>query len=345
MNTMAPAQKTSASALASIYEPVANELADTTELLKERLRHLDPTFDRYLKYSFKLGGKRLRPVLVLLCSQAAGKIDDRSRLVAAALEMIHTGSLVHDDILDGAKFRRQFQTINAKWDSQRAVLIGDLLIARAIELVCECEDFYVFNKVAACCQRTVEGELYQTESVGNLHLTRDDYLKIIGGKTASLIECAAVLGAYLGGAPKAELDKYARVGQSLGVAFQIVDDVLDLVGDEEKLGKTLGTDLENKKETLPLIVYFENATDEDRAKMHKRIDSGVKAEDRAEVAAILKESGAVDEAIGEAKKLVEEALAIIAGLRETAENDDREDALAALDSLAQLARFVVKRDK
>ena len=341
---MAPAQNNSATALASVYGPIEQELAETTELLKNRLRHIDPLFDEYLEYSFQLGGKRLRPALALLCGKAAGRIDNRCRLIAAALEMIHTGSLVHDDILDGAKFRRQLQTVNARWDSQRAVLIGDLLITRAFELVCECDDSRVFRTMATCCQRTVEGELYQTESVGNFQLTVDDYFKIVGGKTASLIECAASLGAYLGGARGEELNRFARFGRALGIAFQIVDDALDLIGDEKVVGKTLGTDLENRKETLPLILYFQNASERERAETLRLVEFGVKAENRAQVATVLKESGAIDAALGEANKLVDEALGIVAELREKAAREGRESAFAPFDSLARLARFVVKRN-
>lgn len=340
-----PAAKPASSPLAALYGPIEKELAETTELLKNRLRHLDPTFDAYLEYSFKLGGKRLRPALTLLCGKAAGKIEPRHHLVAAAMEMIHTGSLVHDDVLDGAKFRRQLETINAQWDSQRAVLIGDLLITRAFELICDCEDLTVFRKISTCCQATVEGELYQTESVGNFQLSIADYLKIVGGKTASLLESSALLGAYLGGADDSDVEAFGRVGQTLGIAFQIVDDILDLVGEEEKVGKTLGTDLENKKETLPLILYFQNASQEDRDSLLKTLEQGVKAEERGKIAELLQSSGAIDGARQEADKLIDESLELLEKLRAKAESEGRKDSLPAFDSLAQLSRFVVKRNK
>ena len=339
------ANQPASNAMASFYRPIERELADMTSLLKERLRHLDPLFDAYLEYSFQLGGKRLRPALTLLCGKAAGKIERRHFYIGAALEMIHTGSLVHDDVLDGASFRRQLQTVNAKWDSQRAVLIGDMLITRAFELVCDCEDFKVFRKISQCCQATVEGELYQTESVGNFALSVDDYRRIVGGKTASLIECSAALGAYLGGASEADLDVYGALGRSLGVAFQIVDDVLDLVGDEDVVGKTLGTDLENQKETLPVIFYLQNASRQEKDVLLKRLGGGVRADERADIAALLKGAGAIDAALAEAKRLVDAAVARLAELRKRAEGEGRTESLAAFDSLADLARFVVKRDK
>ena len=191
----------------------------------------------------------------------------------------------------------------------------------------------------------MEGELYQTESVGNFALSVDDYRRIVGGKTASLIECSAALGAYLGGASEADLDVYGALGRSLGVAFQIVDDVLDLVGDEEVVGKTLGTDLENQKETLPVIFYLQNASRQEKDVLLKRLGGGVRADERADIAALLKGSGAIDAALAEAKRLVDAAVARLAELRKRAEGEGRTESLAAFDSLADLARFVVKRDK
>lgn len=332
-----------AAGLDFLYRPIATEMEATTALLKERLFELDPAFSEYLDHSFRLGGKRLRPALTLLCGKAAGSVDRRHYLCAAALEMIHTGSLVHDDILDGARFRRRLETVNARWDSQRAVLIGDLLITRAFDLICECEDLALFSKTSACCRATVEGELMQVDSIGNFALTTDDYRKIVGGKTAALLECATHMGAYLGGARGASLEAFGRFGSALGIAFQIVDDILDLVGDEAKTGKTLGTDLVNKKETLPLILYLQNASPTERAETLKRLEAGVSLDERAEFAATLTESGAVDAARAEADALVDEALSIIATLRETGERS--EEKAQAFDALETLARFVVKRDK
>lgn len=335
-----------AAGLDFLYRPIASEMEATTALLKERLFGLDPAFSEYLDHSFRLGGKRLRPALTLLCGKAAGAVDRRHYLCAAALEMIHTGSLVHDDILDGARFRRRLETVNARWDSQRAVLVGDLLITRAFDLICECEDLELFRKTSACCRATVEGELLQVDSIGNFALTTADYRKIVGGKTAALLECATHMGAYLGGARGEALAAFERFGAALGIAFQIVDDILDLVGDEAKTGKTLGTDLVNKKETLPLILYLQNASESERKATLSRLEAGVSLDERSEFAAMLTESGAVDAARAEADALVDEALSIVANLRETGEKTAlSEESAQAFDALEALARFVVKRDK
>lgn len=331
--------------LARTYRPIEAELQATTDLLREKLSHSDEKFNEYLEYSFKLGGKRLRPALLLLCAKAWGAVDRKCRLCAAALEMIHTGSLVHDDILDGARFRRQLETINAKWDSHRAVLIGDVLITLALDMICECDDSVVFHETSAKCRATVEGELFQTDSVGNFALTVDDYRRIVIGKTASLIECATFLGGYLAGARGEDLDRFSDFGRDIGVAFQIIDDILDLTGDEDATGKTLGSDLANKKATLPVIYYLQNAPKADADAFLARVERGVTHDDRGEIAELLTKSGAVDAAIAEANRLVDEALARLDLLRARAAELGRPADLDAFESLAIVARFVVGRDR
>lgn len=331
--------------LAKTYRPIESELKATTEALREALRRSDPAFARYLDYSFELGGKRLRPALLLLSGRAWGAIERRHRLCAAALEMIHTGSLIHDDILDGAKFRRQLETFNAKWDSKRAVLVGDILITLALDMICECDDPVVFREISAKCRATVEGELFQTDSSGDFGLTVDDYRRVVLGKTASLIECSTFLGGYLSGARDEDLEGFAAFGRSIGVAFQIVDDVLDLVGDEEKTGKTLGSDLANKKATLPVIRYLESASESDARRFRDRVERGVRPEERAEIAAILRDSGAVDAAFADANRLIDEALATLTTLERRAKELGRPSSPEAFESLGVVARFVVGRDR
>ncbi len=331
--------------LVKTYRPIASELEATTETLREALRRSDPAFEGYLNYSFELGGKRLRPALLLLSGKAWGEVERRHRLCAAALEMIHTGSLVHDDVLDGARFRRQLETMNAKWDSKRAVLVGDILITLALDMICECDDLVVFREISAKCRATVEGELFQTDSSGDFGLTVEDYRRVVLGKTASLIECSTFLGGYLSGARGDDLEGFASFGRSIGVAFQIVDDVLDLVGDEEKTGKTLGSDLANKKATLPVIHYLQNASSSEVKEFLARVERGVRPEERAEIAAILRESGAVDAAFAEASRLVDDALATLAALERRVGELGRASSSDAFESLGALARFVVGRDR
>ena len=330
--------------LERIYKPIAEELQRTTETIKERLSRSGAPIDEYLEYSFRLGGKRLRPALLLLTAKALGNVDRRCVLCAAALELIHTGSLVHDDVLDGARFRRSLETINAKWDTHRAVLIGDLLITRALELVCECDDSFVFRKIAESSGATVEGELFQTEAIGDLALGVDDYFKIVGGKTASLLECATSVGARLAGADGRDTDAFSFFGRSLGVAFQIVDDALDLVGDEDATGKTLGSDLANQKATLPLIYYFQRADAKDAEALRERVARGVATSERAEIAQILRASGAVDAALEHARRMVDDAIDVLKEVESRVSSRGRACDRAAFESLAEIARFIVRRD-
>ncbi len=331
--------------LREIYRPIERELATATDTLRARLGGGDATLDGYLDYTFQLGGKRLRPALLLLAAQSWGGVERRCYLCAAALEMIHTGSLVHDDILDGARFRRQLETVNTKWDSHRAVLIGDLLITRAFDLICECDDSVIFQKVSQYCQATVEGELFQTDAIGNFELTVDDYRRIVGGKTASLIECATFLGGYLAGARDAELDDFARFGRTIGMAFQIVDDALDLIGDERTVGKTLGSDLANQKETLPLIHYFQSASSGEAAALRARLANGVTNADRTEIAELLRDAGAVEASYADAEALIADSLELLTSLEERGRKLGRPVNGDSFASLASLAQFVVQRNK
>lgn len=330
--------------LREIYRPIERELETTTTTLRNSLRHGDPTLDGYLDYSFQLGGKRLRPALLLLAAQAWGRVEERCYLCAAALEMIHTGSLVHDDILDGARFRRHLETVNVKWDSHRAVLIGDLLITRAFDLICACDDSVIFRKVSNLCQATVEGELFQTNAIGNFNLTLDDYNVIVRGKTASLIECSTFLGGYLAGARDADLDDFARFGRMIGMAFQIFDDVLDLVGDERATGKTLGTDLANRKETLPMIRYFESLSDSEAETLRERLATDLTYVERVEIADEMRRSGAVEAACKDADALISDATQLLTRLEARGCELGRQVSSDAFASLAALARFVARRN-
>ena len=187
------------------------------------------------------------------------------------------------------------------------------------------------------------GELFQTDSIGNFELTKEDYRRIVGGKTASLIEGSAFLGAYLSGARDEALDLYAHYGRSLGIAFQIVDDALDLVGNEAEIGKTLGSDLANQKETLPLILYFQSASRKDAESMLTLARGD--ASSRAEATRILRESGAIQGAYDEANAIVSEALDDLTKLRALAKKSGASSDESAFDSLEALAKFVVARTK
>jgi len=239
--------------LSVLYAPVAEHLRRVEDILRGQLASNNPFIDKLAKHGFRLGGKRLRPALVLLAGKVCGSISPRHHVVAAAIELIHTASLVHDDVLDDATLRRHLETVNARWDNEASVLFGDYLFARAMHLASSLSDPYIVAAVTEAGRVMCEGELCQVANRGNYALEEGEYLQIIAAKTAALYSCACHLGAYCAGASSETTEALTMYGRQLGTAFQIVDDLLDLLGNEATTGKSLGTDLVKQKPTLPLI--------------------------------------------------------------------------------------------
>ncbi|MGI5832216.1 MAG: polyprenyl synthetase family protein [Thermoguttaceae bacterium] len=326
--------------LADVYKLAEPDLSRVNAIILGRIRHSDPIIDEILRYSFRLGGKRLRPLLLILSARACGLIRREHYLCAAALEMIHTGSLIHDDILDGARFRRHLETINLHWDSQFAVLAGDLLLTLAISLVTECSAPEIYPIISGACRKTCEGELLQIACRGHLDLSRKEYDRIIEGKTAALLEAACRVGASLSDCDGGTAEIFSRFGHALGMAFQIFDDVLDLTGVDDETGKTLGTDLLNQKMTLPAIRFFETASKAEKQKVLTLFRSPDFGPTEAEaIRLILIESGSVQYARQTALDLVEDALCLLDPL--SAEADPRQ--AEALCALGLIARFIANR--
>jgi octaprenyl-diphosphate synthase len=253
MKQMIKGQSTIPDALRTLYTPIAPELEQVENLLHDELRSDHPFVDELVKHGFRLGGKRLRPALLLLAGRACGNLSQEHLVLGAVVELIHTATLIHDDVLDEATIRRHLDTVNARWDNEASVLLGDYLFARSICLASTLEDFFATRVLSATARIMCEGELRQVESRGNYNLGEDQYLSIIGNKTAELIACSCRLGAYYSKADAESIDALKRYGYNLGMAFQIADDLLDLLGDESTVGKSLGTDLLKQKATLPLI--------------------------------------------------------------------------------------------
>lgn len=249
------------------YAPVREELACVEQLLREVLQSQYPFLDRLMQHGFQLGGKRMRPALVLLAGKASGELTVEHPLVAGAVELIHTATLIHDDVLDEATIRRHLATVNARWDNEASVLLGDYLFAHALMMASSLETTYACRALAEASRVMCEGELHQVENRGKHDLTEEDYLSIISDKTAALCESCCRLGAHYAGAAPAHREALARFGHDLGIAFQITDDVLDVQGDEAKTGKSLGTDFLKQKATLPLIRLLEQADASDRRRV------------------------------------------------------------------------------
>lgn len=329
-------------ALSEVYRTMRPEMERVADLIRERLTHDQPALNEIVEYSVHLGGKRLRPLLTLLSGKLFGKLRPEHFDVAAAIEMIHTGTLIHDDVLDGANFRRHLETLHIRWDIKTAILTGDYLLTEAITLVTRTGDANCYDWIADACRRTCEGELLQTTAAGDFALSLDEYMRSIGGKTASLLECSCRLGAYFAGSGRESTERLARFGHLLGLAFQILDDLLDLVGDAQTTGKTLGTDLANQKTTLPLILFLRHADAQMRSEMLEWLQKpNFGLAEQENVRSILKRSGALEQARQTAAHLVDEALAL---LREI-EIGKAPSQAAAQNALETVARFVLERNQ
>jgi octaprenyl-diphosphate synthase len=319
--------------LTRLLGPIAAELVEVERRLQQELRHSDPYIDELARHSFRIGGKRLRPALLLLSARLIGEINDDHRTLAAVVEMVHTATLVHDDVLDDAVVRRHCETMNARWDNHSSILLGDFLFTHAFAMASSLDDVFACRALSDATNKVCEGELRQTAARGEFWLSRRDYLEIVEAKTADLCACCCELGVrYAGGSP-ADGKRLAAFGRDLGIAFQIADDLLDLEGDELVTGKSLGTDLAHQKMTLPLIFLRDRAAEADAARLQALFDE----RDPAHTALLvdwLEESGALREARRTAEEYAQQAAAELASLPDS----------PAKQTLLEVARFVVARE-
>lgn len=321
-----------------IYQWIVPELQQVEALMVRELASGDPFVNEVIRYGFQFGGKKLRPALVLLAGKALGTLNGNHLRCAASLEMIHTATLIHDDILDGARIRRHLETMNMRWDSSVAVLAGDLLFTQAMQLTTRSDDIFEYRALAEATHVTCRAELKQTSIRGNFNLTRDEYFGMISGKTAALLACACRMGAYFSGANEKAQQLFAQFGQKLGIAFQIVDDVLDLVGREQVVGKTLGTDIREGKLTLPLIDFFQE--NQDCQEMLQFLQQPEKDDTTIqEIVALLEQTGFIESSRQVAWNLVQEATEIL-------DSPPLENiAPQARDALKNIALYVLKRKR
>jgi octaprenyl-diphosphate synthase len=319
--------------LARLFAPIVADLAEVDRRLQSELRHPNPFIDELAQHSFRMGGKRLRPALLLLAAKAVGRVTDEHRTLAAVVEMIHTATLVHDDVLDEADVRRHLDTVNARWNNQTSVLLGDFLFTHAFYLASTLETTYGCRAIGEATNTVCEGELRQTASAGNFWLPREEYLAIIEAKTAELCACCCRLGAHYAGADS-DLEESLRVfGRKLGMAFQIVDDLLDLEGEEETTGKSLGTDLAHRKMTLPLILLRDQLSDQELSRLQGLFEES-DPEHNGMLLAWLEESCALQAARLLAERYAMEAAGTLNALVES----------DAKRTLVELCRFVIARN-
>jgi octaprenyl-diphosphate synthase len=323
--------------LAEIFEPVRDELA---RVEREFTRHLEsrveliPQMGKYVQMS---GGKRVRPAVLLMASRLCGYKGDRAILNAAVVEFIHTATLVHDDIIDGAETRRGRLSAHSRWGSDITVLLGDYLYIRSMAMALTQDTLEIVRLLCDVTLRMIEGELYQLTKTGDAAITEEEHLEIIRRKTAYLFSGCAEIGAALGTSTPEQRAALRDYGFDLGIAFQIVDDVLDYVADRSALGKPLGGDLREGKVTLPIILLLQRSGPEIASLIQGIIaDGDVAPETWRTIQDLLRREGAIDTAFERAVTYAVRAKEhLCAAFPPSAERD----------GLVALADYVVSRDR
>ncbi len=250
---------------------VKKELKEVESQIRGQVQAFDPSVEPYIEYICNTSGKRIRPILAILAGGATGGVTDAHIKIGVILELVHMSTLVHDDIIDGADTRRKVPTANSKWGNGMAVLLGDALFSHSLLLATEFNNIDICRKVGQASREVCQGEVIQTQRRFDLTLTKKDYFRIIEMKTGALFAAATGIAANLSGVSQEVEDLLFDYGMKIGTAYQIYDDCLDLVGNEEQVGKTLRTDLEKGKLTLPLLILLEKADESQRSKLNKRI--------------------------------------------------------------------------
>jgi octaprenyl-diphosphate synthase len=291
--------------------------------MRSRVRLLDAV----VQYLLKRKGKELRPTLVLLAAELAGGVTERTYRAAALVELLHTATLVHDDVVDEADTRRGGPSVNALWKNKVGVLLGDYLLSRGLLLALDDGDYDLLHVVSDAVRRMAEGELLQIETARRLDATEETYFQIIGDKTGSLIAACLAAGAASAGADAATVGRARDAGETLGLAFQIRDDLFDYDAGPQSVGKPVGLDIQERKMTLPLLLALEAAAPGERRRIRRLVRKRKKSRsDVSEVVRFVEAHGGVEAARARMDGLAAEAAAAF----RTFPPSDARDALVGL---------------
>lgn len=303
--------------------------AEIFDLVREDLRGVEKAIDveavasvetvttigKYLQQS---GGKRLRPALLLLCARFSGGGGKTAIQLGAVVEMIHAATLVHDDVIDVAQTRRGRPSANVQWGNHTCVLAGDWLYMQAFQVALRERNFHVLDLLISLTQMMVEGELIQLDRIGRINITEADCMELVDRKTACLFTACARLGAVAAGAESAAEDKLGEFAWNLGMAFQLIDDLLDFVSQEDTLGKPVGGDLKEGKVTLPLVYALEKASDTERCLVETVLsDRSYDAVSFAEIFAMVERHGGIQRTRERAQHFTDRARQIVAEFPES----------------------------
>jgi octaprenyl-diphosphate synthase len=294
---------------------------------------LIPTVGRYVLRS---GGKRVRPLLVLLAARLCGYRGERAVPLASIVEFIHTATLLHDDVVDNADLRRGKESANAVWGNEASVLVGDFLFSKSFSLMVADGDLRVLRAMSDATTRMAEGEVLELLKTSDLETLEQEYLEVVTNKTAVLLAAACEIGGLLGGAGDDRIAALRGYGMELGVAFQLLDDCLDYVGDQEAFGKEVGIDLAEGKITLPLIHALRQCTPEERALVQAALDKDeISPEDLQGVSRLIASYGGIDFTRAQARERIARAKALLACFPPCVERE----------ALEAVADYVVNRDR
>lgn len=320
--------------LEDIKAPISREMEDFEQKFRASMKTKVLLLDTIMNYIVKRKGKQMRPMFVFLSAGTCGQISEATFRGASLIELLHTATLVHDDVVDDANYRRGFFSVNALWKNKIAVLVGDFLLSRGLILSVENKDYDLLTIVSNAVREMSEGELLQMEKSRRLDITEDVYYDIIRQKTASLIASCCAVGASSSGADETVVKKMHSFGEKIGMAFQIKDDLFDY--GESEIGKPLGIDIKEKKMTLPLI----HALSKSGWMEKRRIVSIIKNDSEKpkkvrEVIDYVKQSGGIEYANSVMSKYIDEAMSLLSELPDSPYKT----------SLGQLVQFTIERSK
>ena len=323
------------SELKTIKKPILNEMHLFEQKFKDSLSSKVPLLDRITHYIIKRKGKQMRPMFVFLCAKLFNNINDSTYRAASLIELLHTATLVHDDVVDDANMRRGFFSINALWKNKIAVLVGDYLLSQGLILSVENKEYDLLHIVSSAVKEMSEGELLQIEKARRLDIQESVYFDIIRQKTATFIAACCASGAATAHQSKEVIDQMHRFGELTGIAFQMKDDLFDYYNDDV-IGKPSGIDIKEQKMTLPLIYALNNSNKKQRKYIIQTVKNHNTDQQRvAEVLKYVRESGGIEYTIQKMKEYQKEALSLLQNF------DDCE----ARKSLELLVNFVIERKK
>jgi len=286
-----------------LHALVEDDMAATDLLIHERMGSAVALIPELTRHLIDSGGKRLRPLLTLAAARACGHDGDLHIRLAAAVEFIHTATLLHDDVVDASTLRRGKLAANMVWGNKPSILVGDFLFSRAFQLMVEAGNMRVLHILASASAIIAEGEVLQLRSANNLATTESDYLKVVSAKTAALFAASAEAGATIAGTHPERVNALRSYGHDLGIAFQLVDDALDYAGRPAQMGKSVGDDFREAKVTLPVILAYERADAEARRFWQRTIQAGPQNEgDLRRAIAYVEETGAIRETMARAER-------------------------------------------